>query len=251
MFIKKLIRNIFFKYLRNFIGYRPSYFLIDYEKTNMSISDAFFWRTDKSFKTIFKFTDILKLYLNDNTSMVEILFFSKGAKLIKTINIRNIELNNKLVIDKSFLGGLEDYGTFFIYHKSFRDNVSSIRNSCYTGYSYMNNLPSYVHGNTLTSIKSFDGKVIRNLIGGISFFKKQTYKVQNIYKHGTTEILLMNPCNSKIVIYINRKIYHLDKGNSKLIKISGEELISIKSKSYLLRPIVFNYRNNYLDVHHG
>lgn len=251
MFIKKLIRSFFFKYLRNFFGFKPSYFLIDYEKANMSISDAFFWRTDKSFRTIFKFTDILNLYFDDKTSMVEILFFSKDAKLIKIIKMKNIELNNKLVIDKSLLDGLEDYGTFFMYHKSFKDIVGSIRNSCYTGYSYLNNLPSYVHGNTLTSIKSFDGKLTKNFIGGKSFFKKQIYQVQNNYKFGITEILLMNPCNSKIIVDVNKKIYNLDKGNSKLIKISGEELISIKSKSYLLRPIVFNYRNNYLDVHHG
>ena len=84
-----------------------------------------FWRTDKSFKTIFKFTDILNLYLNDNTSMVEILFFSKDAKLIKSINIRNIELNNKLVIDKSFLGGLGDYGTFLFTIKVLEIMVNS------------------------------------------------------------------------------------------------------------------------------
>ena len=42
MFIKKLIRNIFLNIYVIFLGYRPSYFLIDYEKTNMSISDAFF-----------------------------------------------------------------------------------------------------------------------------------------------------------------------------------------------------------------
>ena len=83
MFLKILLRKKIFKYFRNFIGYRPAHFLLDYEKKNISVSDAFFWRTDKSFKTFFKFTDILNLYFNDDSSEVEIFFYSKNAKLIK------------------------------------------------------------------------------------------------------------------------------------------------------------------------
>ncbi len=251
MFFKKIIKKKFFKHLRNFIGYKPAHFLVDYEKKNISISDAFFWRTDNSFKTVFNFTDILNLYFKDDSSEVEILFFCKNAKLIKKLEIKNIYLTNKITIDNLLLNGLEDYGTFFIYHKSKKNVGSSIRNSCYTGYSFKNNLPSFVHGNTLTSLKSYDGQESLDFIGGKSFFTKQTYYVQNNYKIGKTEILLMNPCNEKIEVEINNSIYNLNKGCSKLIELFKNELIVIKSKSYLLRPIVFNYRGIYLDVHHG
>ncbi len=251
MFLNKLLRKKFFKYLRNFIGFRPAHFLLDYEKKNISVSDAFFWRTDKSFKTLFKFTDLLNLYFKDDSSEVEIFFYSKNAKLIKKMNIKNIDLTNQIQIDKFFLNGLEDYGTFFIYHKSKANVGNSIRNSCYTGYSFQDNLPSFVHGNTLTSFKSFDGQISQDLIGGKSFFTKQKYYVQNNYKLGKTEILLVNPCNKKIKVEINNSVYHLKKGCSKLIEIFNNDIIAIKSKSYLLRPIVFNYKGEYLDVHHG
>ncbi len=61
----------------------------------------------------------------------------------------------------------------------------------------------------------------------------------------------MNPCNKKIKVEISGSVHHLGKGCSKLIEIFNNEIISIKSKSYLLRPIVFNYKGVYLDVHHG
>ena len=49
----KLIKN-----LRNLVGIRPALTIIDSNKKNLSTSDAFFWRTDNNFKTIFQFTDI-------------------------------------------------------------------------------------------------------------------------------------------------------------------------------------------------
>ena len=41
----------------------------------------------------------------------------------------------------------------FLYHKSSVKVDAIVRNSCYTGYSYLDNLPSFVHGNTLTNYK--------------------------------------------------------------------------------------------------
>lgn len=248
---KRLFRSKLAKKLRNFLGFKPAHFLIDYEKKNMSVSDAFFWRTDNSFKTIFSFSDILNLYFKDDSSEVEILFFSKYGELIKKLKITNLNLTNKLLINNSFLNGVQDYGTFFIYHKSNRDIGSSIRNSCYTGYSFKNHLPSFVHGNTLTSYKSYNNEESQGLIAGKSFFQKQIYQVQNNYDFEKTEIILMNPCNETILIEVNKEIYELKKGSSKLIDIKKDKLIKIKSKCYLLRPVVFNYKGIYLDVHHG
>ena len=37
---------------------------------------------------------------------------------MKKIKLKDIDLSNKLIIDKNILNGLEDYGIFFIYHKS-------------------------------------------------------------------------------------------------------------------------------------
>ena len=43
----------------------------------------FFWRTDNQFKTIFKYTDIFKLFFNDPTSKAEIIFYDKSNKFLK------------------------------------------------------------------------------------------------------------------------------------------------------------------------
>ena len=167
------------------------------------------------------------------------------------MKITNLKLSNKILIDNSLLNGLKDYGTFFIYHKSNRDIGGSIRNSCYTGYSFNNHLPSFVHGNTLTSYKSYDNKESKNFIAGRSIFQKQIYQIQNNYDFEKTEIILVNPCNETILIEVNKEIYKLKRGSSKLIDIKKDRLIIIRSKCYLLRPIVFNYKNIYVDVHHG
>ena len=52
--IDKLLRNSNTKKLRNFLGIRPSLDLIDYTSDSISASDAFFWRTDNNYETIFK-----------------------------------------------------------------------------------------------------------------------------------------------------------------------------------------------------
>ena len=61
----------------------------------------------------------------------------------------------------------------------------------------------------------------------------------------------MNPCDKTLKVELNGENFLLKKGYSKLLEINSSRMIKIKSKSYLLRPVVFNYRENYLDVHHG
>ena len=114
---------------------------------NYSISDNFIWRTDRDFKTIFKFSNLLKFFYNENISLVDIFFYNKGSKLIKEIIDININELNSLIIDRDFMNGIEGYGEFNIFHKSKKENNFSIRNSCYTGFSYKNRQYSYVHGN--------------------------------------------------------------------------------------------------------
>ena len=53
--VKKLARIKFAKFIRNSLNIRPIYIDMDDVKENISVSDAFVWRTDNGFKTIFKF----------------------------------------------------------------------------------------------------------------------------------------------------------------------------------------------------
>ena len=242
----KLIKN-----LRNLLAIRPALTMIDSNKKNLSTSDAFFWRTDNNFKTIFQFTDIFKFFFNDNDSEAEIYFFDKKNKFIKQIKFSDLNLSNKLLIDKNFLNNIEDYGTFYIFHSSNKNNKSIIRNSCYTGYSQNNNPPSYVHGNTITALKNLNNNKLEFGLGGITYFKDNIYQVQNTFKNGITELMLMNPTKKNLKISINNEIVYLDTCSSMIKKFNNTEIIKIISKCYLLRPIIFSYQNNYLDVYHG
>ena len=219
------------------------------EKFN-SISDAFIWRTDNRYKTIFRYGDLLKYFFNDNTSIVEILIYDKSFQLLKKITLSNILRSNELVIDKELLGNIEEYGTFYIFHKGGEQYKTKIRNSCYTGYSLNLNLPSFVHGNC-PSIKKNDKK-INNSIVGKSLLVNQYYKLQKkIDKRMMTEVTINNPTSGKVNFYINGQKHYLAANCTNIIQIKNAEIIEILSNCYFLRPVIFTTYKHFLDVHHG
>ena len=135
LLIDKFFRNKYSKFLRNFIGIKPSYYNLDYTNKNITVSDAFFWRTDSNFTTVFSFTDLLNLYYSISNQTIELVFYSKDFKILKRLLVEQTNISNKIIIDKSFFDGLEDFGTFYIFHNSSVKFNSMIRNSCYTGFS--------------------------------------------------------------------------------------------------------------------
>ncbi len=251
LLINKLLRNSYSKKIRNFLGIKPSSDIIDYTSNNMSVSDAFFWRTDNHFHTIFKLTNILKYFYKINDTNVKLIFFNKNNEFLKEFNLSLRKNSYEIIINKLFLNNIEDYGVFYVFHES-KDKLNSIiRNSCYTGYSWKGNLPSMVHGNTITAKKKFNNSDIDYGLGGYSYFNKKIYKIQNYLISKKTEIMLINPTQKKISINVNGKNFTLKKGFSKLIDIEDDNLIKIKSNCYLLRPIIFENNNDYLNVYHG
>ena len=106
--------NIGIKF-RNFIGYRPVKVIFNKNIGPQSISDAFLWRTHNGFTTTFNYADILGLFYKIEDSFVEIIFYTKENKFIKKITINKLNYSNKLLIDKSLLNGIEDYGVFYIF----------------------------------------------------------------------------------------------------------------------------------------
>jgi len=256
---KKITKTkIIFK-LRNYLNIKPTELNSLFVKKEYSISDAFLWRTDNSYKTYFKFTDLLKLFFNKEGTSINIIICDKNLKEIKRIQISKIEISNQFLIDKNLLNGLEDYGVFYIFHNTKEKIKSSLRNSCYTGFSYQDSLPSFVHGNCPATYMKFDNqkfniKSIKSSqdIVGFSLFKKQKYKVQKYFKDfSKTEIFLNNPTLKKIKVSISNNNFYINAGCSKIIDTTNYKQIEIISNCYFLRPIVFNYKNNFLDVHHG
>ena len=164
LLINKIFNNKIIKNIRNFIGFKPVHMSIDHIYNASSVSDAFCWRTDNNYTTTFKFSDLMRLFYDIDNSHAEIIFFDKNYNLIKKINYKNLDISNELNICKSFLNNIEDYGTFYIFHKSNKkiEEKFIISNRCYLGFSYKNNLRSFVHGNTLASYQTIYSDDIKN-----------------------------------------------------------------------------------------
>ena len=255
-FYKKLANTNLGISLRNSFNIRPIYY--KYLKKNYagSVSDAFLWRTDNGYKTKFKYSDILKLFYKVENSWVEIHFYSKENKLIKTEKIENIQLCNELEINSKYLNNLEDYGSFYIYHFSKSSdkftNEDIISNRCYLGYSQNNNLYSFVHGNTLakfTNINS-NGSILGDIVQ-TSLFKNQNYTIQKYFNGlDKNELFFINPTSKVINFSIGKENYELKPNFTTQLNVSSS-IISIKSNCMFFRPTVFSYKDKYIDVHHS
>jgi hypothetical protein len=249
--ITKIANYKFIVTLRNITNFFPKKIKECHAK-NTSISDAFFWRTDNGFETIFKFSDLPNLFYNDNSKSVSIFIFSNKNILIKKIIIKNMKISNTLIINKKILNNLESFGVFYIYHKFDKKLKIAIRNSCYTGYSLNGNLPSFVHGNcpaTMMNLKNH--KIYRDFITR-SFFCNQKYIIQNYFDDRTSksELLINNPTNKKIKFFFEKKKYYLKTGNSLIIN-NNSKIAELVSNCYFIRPIIFTYKKNFIDVYHA
>ena len=253
--VDKLKNNRVVKFLRNKFSINPIF--IDTSKINSSgiISDSFIWRTDSGFETVFKFSDMPKIFLQKNDTKAEMLFYDSENNFLKKIYIDKLELSNSINIDKNFLDGFEGYGFFHIFYKNenFQDDEKTIfSNRCYLGFSKNSKNISFVHGNTYVYSKSFDFKIKKSNFVNTSFLKNQKYRIQNSFKHfDYSELFFTNPTDSKIKFSVNEDNYSINSYSSLLIKLKKVNVVDITSNCYWLRPIVFNYKNNFFDVYHS
>ena len=252
--IKKLTSEKLRTIVKNNLNYRIVPFSLEKAKYS-SVSDAFLWRTDNGFSTIFKYTDILKLFFKIEESYVEIIFYNKENKQIKKITINEMNYSNELLINSEFLNHTNDYGTFYIYHftnkKMEKENILS--NRCYLGFSKENNIHSFVHGNTFSRFKKIDDqkKEETNIIN-TTLYKNQKYKIQKYFggfdKH---ELFFANPTSKIINFSIDKEEFILKGGSVIMIKIFKKQQIEIKSNCLFFRPTIFSYNKDYFDVHHS
>jgi hypothetical protein len=226
-------------------------------KAVSTVSDIFLWRTDNGFKTKFKFSDILKMFYEVEGSWVEIHFYTKNNKLIKIQKIDSLNHVNEIDITSEYLGNVKDYGNFYIFHFCSKkskilidDNILS--NRCYVGYSKDNNLESFMHGNAYAKFTSvYNDETIRTDIVRTSFFKNSEYTIQKYFdEFDRSELFISNPTSKILKFSINNKDYNLNP--SCVMNLDVEKpIVTIKSNCMFLRPTVFSYKNEYLDVHHS
>ena len=115
--IKRIVNTDLGIKFRNLIGFKPVHMSVSNIRETVSVSDAFCWRTDNSFTTTFKFSDLLDLFYKIKNSYVEIVIFDKKNNEMKRVNFKNLNLSNEFTITKELFNGIEDYGVFYIYHR--------------------------------------------------------------------------------------------------------------------------------------
>jgi hypothetical protein len=259
--IKSLVnlffKNNFFKQLRIIFNIKPEYIDTSFLDKNTSVSDAFLWRCDDGYKTVFKFTDLLNFFYKIKNSRITIIFYSCNGDELKQVTFQNINFSSHLIIDQNFIGNKKfRYGTFYIFHSVNSANEANeidsiVRNSCYVGFT-KNQFYSFVHGNVPVLAKSFTSKKIYKNFIIKSIFTNQKYLIQqNLNNYDYSEIFISNPTSNTIKFYLNKKKYLLKENHSIIIRINNQNFFYIISNCYFLRPIIFNYKNNYFDVHHG
>ena len=252
--LKKIFQTQSIKNIRNIFNIRP--IPIDANKItkSASVSDAFLWRTDNSFTTTFKYSNILKLLYNNENSCVKLFFYNKYNIKIKSLTINDLKFSNELIIDKHFMDGIEDYGTFYIFHKMKKipNQKIIISNKCYLGFSFKNNINSFVHGNTYASYQGLNDELTNSDLVNTSISNNQKYFIQNYFENfDKTELFFNNPTTKKINFFVNSEAGFLNSGNSIIYNASNIKKIEIKSNCYFFRPIIFNYKNDFIDVYHA
>lgn len=253
--ISKIKNNRISKFLRNRFSIHPVF--IDTSKINYNsmVSDSFVWRTDYGFNTNFKFSDIIKIFLDSDGTTAELIFYNSKNKKIKQIYCNKLEISNQIVINKKLLDGYIGYGYFYVFFKNpnlMKKNKTILSNRCYLGFEKKNVGESCVHGNTYVYSKSFDYKKDYFNFINTSFRKNQKYIIQNeLSDFDYTELFFINPTNKKINFTINKLKYTLLGHESLIVELKNIDIIEILSNCYYLRPIVFNYKDKFFDVYHG
>ncbi len=254
LLINKLISSELLTTIRNTFKVKSVNINKYYSNQNLSISDAFLFRTNENFKTIFRYSDIPKIYHQIQKSEIELIFYNYKNQLIKKIILKDIKKINEIIIDKSFLDNKETFGHFYLFHKI--DNLKNekilLSNRCYLGFSKNNQNPSFVHGNSFVKGKNFsDDNIISNFVK-TSFLKNFDYSIQeNFSDYEKIELFIINPTQKKVFVTINKKNYILKPDNDIMVNLKSIEKINIKSNCALLRPVVFTYINDFMDVHHS
>lgn len=251
-FIRKAAKSPLGVKVRNLLGWRSVPISFSHLGDNNSVSDGFIWRVDDHFTTKFNFADLLPLFTEQKNNTILLEFFDYRNDFIKKIDLNDLEdISQEIHIDEAFLG-TKGHGSFYIYHTSTTPPKETITfsNRCYVGYSYKNQLYSNVHGNTYVKSRSITDEINHGNMIQSSPLRKYTYTLQTVFNDfDKTELVFVNPHDFEVKMELNGNKHSLVPYEVKVIDFK-ETSACIKSQSYFLRPIVFNYLNDKIDVYH-
>ena len=242
-------------FVRNLIGVRPIYRRWHLLERSYSASDQFLWRTDNDFQTEFRVSDIVGKYYQEK-SYLRVHIFDRFGREINCFK-RDFEKTVESIFIDENNAEPDSYGTFCVFHIPKQDAKISyaITNRCYTGYSRLGSIPSFVHGNLLSKICILGDENSYKVLSGFINHKKKTefYIQKDLNDFEQSELVFTNPLETSLNMMVGEKSVKLQPGEVRLINIGGHLSLPFKITSdfFFPRPIIFSYRKNFFDVHHA
>jgi hypothetical protein len=260
--MKKLLKLIFHsrlaRQLRITFGFHPPTFILPYGGQFLA-SDLFIWRTDDSFETIFKASDILKKFYEIKSNL-HVLFFDHTGEFLCSKDISFHDNIAQFVIVADYVGRV-GYGTFCVFNIPLEISQSSISvtNRCYVGFG-KNGAFSMIHGN-LNAFMITDPYIsleslIEHIRPAVSSHKSsfKYYVQKKPSSAGTTEYWFANPLSRDIAVEVEGQVINIKPygcGFVTFFNDSAEEPRCINSDFCFARPILINETNGFIDCHHG
>ena len=265
MIFEDLLRNNFFRNIRNNLKIKPT-IILKPNKITSPISDFFYWENNQTFKTKFFIFNLATQAMPDENIEDEVKIFVfnyKGDQIYK----KNILLEHneiyELVFDNINLVGR---GSFTVFHKFSKYDTliqkkTNIADRGYTGYSKDNGIWNYVHGNNY-SFSLEDNDFVKPLIPKTLFYNNYIPQV-TFNDTSNFSILLSNPSYKKETLFvylydeknneISKKILYLNKFSTLKSEFNNVKAtyIKIKSKLIFCRPIIIKNYDTYFDIFHG
>lgn len=258
-YLKSFVKPIFDSkigiLLRNITGFKSVGFIFPRSVENYSCSDLFIWRTDNGYETVFRFSDIPSIYYKIKNSIVLFIFYDEYGVEVKKHEIMMNSSICELKIDKNFLNIKSDLGSFVIFHLIDNEINEEIKitNRCYVGYKKDNSILSFMHGNIeaqYIDLKS-ENLQIRNDVAKVQY-RTSTYLIQkNMSDYDYSELIFTNPCASDVWVIVNGEKENLKPNSILIVRSKKTDIVRIESNMSMPRPIIFSYKGNYFDCHHG
>ena len=239
--------------LRNLANFKPVDSILP--GGSFSCSDRFIWRVGGDFKTLIRFSDLPAIYYGKKDVDVLLVFFDEHGKELYRDTVTPGETVCEYVVDASRLGVSEGSGTFLLFHLFAEDDAVPVQitNRCYVGYSYKENIPSFVHGNYYAAyIRPGDSETrINNDLTFRSLRPSHYWLQKDLSQFDLTELAFVNVTDKQIWLEVNGRRNTIPAGGLVIREVADSEMAHIRSSMRMPRPIVFSYRQGFLDAHHG
>ena len=201
--------------------------------------------------------------------VVEVLLFDSSGKPVGRHQI-SAPLHQRRLLNISELAPSsgDAFGTFCVFHEHSPSKITQLGSHLaergYVSYRFGNSpLRSYVHGNLDAASLKPDGEL--QLLGGWGILKRE-YRVQHeLLPECEYQIALVNPSTVPQTIQCDvleragngapkTQLASLSAGGCHLFKLAVSEtsqVVTIRSRLVMARPMIFCIENQRMDVLHG